>query len=109
MRLLLIVTLFARTITQPVMSRFWMTAPGVEIVMPTDGVSTVPAGTPVFVGPGHVALGTVVAVVDGAAVVGGVVMDESVVGRVTAVVTGPSVVAGPDWSSRMVAGVGLPV
>ena len=44
----LIVTLEARTTTSPAMSSLSITVPLVVIVRPGDGVSEVPAGTPVF-------------------------------------------------------------
>src|SRR5918994_687837 len=45
------------TIWPPWTCRFWMTVPGVLTTrFPVWGVRTVPAGTPVLVGPGHVAV-----------------------------------------------------
>lgn len=46
-------TSFAFTAIDPVTSRLVITLPGRATVMPADGVSRVPGGTPVVVGSGY--------------------------------------------------------
>src|ERR687898_2113052 len=77
------------TIWPPWTCRFWMTVPGVLTTrFPVWGVRTVPAGTPVLVGPGHAAEGgggAVVVAVGGAATVRFVGSVVGVVGSVVVV------------------------